>query len=171
LASSEYNQRREECCKGVEVLKKTYPDIRYLRDVTVDMLQSCKHQMNQVIFQRCKYVVEENDRVLQACGELEKGNLKAFGGLMRKTHLGLSCDYEVSCKELDFLVEQLKDNPYVYGSRMMGGGFGGCTINLIEKNHIEQIKQSVAEKYKKQFNIDLKAYITTLGSGTDVITV
>jgi galactokinase len=171
LASSEYNRRREECSEGVEILKKTFPDVRYLRDATVDMLQTCKHQMSQVIFQRCKYVVEENDRVLQACGELEKGNLRTFGGLMKKTHVGLSRDYEVSCKELDFLVEQLEDNPFVYGSRMMGGGFGGCTINLIEKNHIELITQTVAEKYKHQFSRDLKTYITTIGSGTNIITV
>jgi galactokinase len=166
LASSEYNRRREECGEGVEVLKKTYPDVRYLRDVTVDMLQTCKHQMNETIYRRCKYVVEENDRVLQACGELEKGNLRTFGRLMKETHLGLSRDYEVSCKELDFLVEQLQDNPHVYGSRMMGGGFGGCTINLIENTYIEQISKSVAEKYKHRFNIDLKTYITTIGSGT-----
>ena len=171
LASSEYNRRREECSEGVEILKKSYPDVCHLRDVSIDMIQKCKDTMNPTIYRRCKYVVEENERVLQACGELEKGNLKAFGGLMKKTHLGLSRDYEVSCKELDFLVEQLKDNPYVYGSRMMGGGFGGCTINLIEKNHIEHIRQTVTEKYKHQFNIDLKTYITTIGSGTNIITV
>ena len=171
LASSEYNRRREECSEGVEILKKSYPDVCHLRDVSIEMIQKCKDKMNPTIYRRCKYVVEENERVLQACGELEKGNLKAFGGLMKKTHLGLSRDYEVSCKELDFLVEQLKDNPYVYGSRMMGGGFGGCTINLIEKNHIEHIRQTVTEKYKHQFNIDLKTYITTIGSGTNIITV
>jgi len=170
LASSEYNRRREECGEGIEVLIKTYPDVRYLRDVTVDMLQTCKHQMNKTIYRRCKYVVEENDRVVQACIELEKGNLRAFGRLMKETHVGLSREYEVSCKELDFLVEQLQDNLHVYGSRMMGGGFGGCTINLIENSYVEQISKSVSEKYKHQFNIDLKTYITSIGPGTNVIT-
>ena len=88
---------------------------------------------------------------------------------MNKTHEGLSREYEVSCPELDSLVELVKDNPSVYGSRMMGGGFGGCTINLIEKNHVEKIRQSVTEKYKRQFNSDLKTYITTIGSGTSIV--
>ncbi len=127
--------------------------------------------MDPTIYRRCKYVVEENDRVLSACTELEQGNLKAFGVYMNRTHKGLSRDYEVSCTELDYLVELVKDSPYVYGSRMMGGGFGGCKINLIEKNHIEQIRQTVAEKYKHQFNRDLKTYVTAIGSGTNIITV
>jgi galactokinase len=171
LASSEYNRRREECSEGAWIIKNKYPDVISLRDVSLDMMQTCKDKMNSTIYQRCKYVVEENDRVLRACTELEQGNLKAFGVYMNQTHEGLSRDYEVSCAELDSLVELVKDNPYVYGSRMMGGGFGGCTINLIEKNHVEQIRQTVAEKYKQKFNIDLKAYITTIGSGTSVITV
>ena len=166
LASSEYNRRREECSEGVEIIKKSYPGVCHLRDVSVDMIQKCKDKMDPTIYRRCKYVVEENDRVLKACGELEKGNLRAFGRLMKETHLGLSHDYEVSCKELDFLVEQVQDNPHVYGSRMMGGGFGGCTFNLIENTHVEQISASVAEKYKQRFNIDLKTYITAIGSGT-----
>ncbi len=171
LASSEYNRRREECSEGVEIIKKRYPGVRYLRDVSVDMIQKCKDKMDPTIYRRCTYVVEENDRVLSACTELEQGNLKAFGVYMNRTHTGLSRDYEVSCAELDYLVELVKDNPYVYGSRMMGGGFGGCTINLIEKNNIEQIRQTVTEKYKHQFNSNLKTYITTIGSGTNVITV
>ena len=171
LASSEYNRRREECSEGAEIIKKSYPDVRHLRDVSVDMIQKCKDKMDPTIYRRCKYVVEENDRVLSACTELEQGNLKAFGVYMNRTHKGLSRDYEVSCTELDYLVELVKDSPYVYGSRMMGGGFGGCKINLIEKNHIEQIRQTVAEKYKHQFNRDLKTYVTAIGSGTNIITV
>lgn len=171
LASSEYNRRREECSEGVEIIKKSHPDVRHLRDVSVDMIQKCKDKMDPTIYRRCKYVVEENDRVLSACTELEQGNLKAFGVYMNRTHKGLSRDYEVSCAELDYLVELVKDNPYIYGSRMMGGGFGGCTINLIEKNHVEQIRQTVTEKYKHQFKSDLKTYITTISSGTNVITV
>ena len=99
-----------------------------------------------------------------------KGKFKSVWRTHEKTHLGLSCDYEVSCKELDFLVEQLQDNPHVYGSRMMGGGFGGCTINLIENNGIEEVTRSIAKQYKQKFNIDLKTYITSLGSGTNIFT-
>ncbi len=171
LASSEYNRRREECSEGAEIIKKSYPDVRSLRDVSVEMLQRCKEKMDPTIYRRCKYVVEENDRMLSACTELEHGNLKAFGVYMNKTHEGLSRDYEVSCAELDYLTELVKGNPHVYGSRMMGGGFGGCTINLIEKKHVEQIRQTVTEKYKRQFKTDLKTYITTIGSGTCSIAV
>jgi galactokinase len=169
LASSEYNRRREECSEGVEMIKKRYPDVHHLRDVSVDMIQKYKSKMDTTIYRRCKFVVEENDRLLRACSELEKGNLKTFGEYMNRTHEGLSCDYEVSCAELDYLVELVKDNLYVYGSRMMGGGFGGCTINLIEKNQVEQIKQIVTEKYKQRFNIDLQTYITTIGPGTNIV--
>ena len=170
LASSEYNRRREECSEGVAMINKNFPEVNSLRDVSADMIQKYKDKMNATIYRRCKYVVEENDRVLQACGDLEKGDLKSFGTLMAKTHEGLSLDYEVSCKELDYLVELVKDDPHVYGSRMMGGGFGGCTINLMENNHLEEISTIVAEKYKKKFQIDLKTYITSIGSGTTIIT-
>jgi galactokinase len=126
LASSEYNRRREECGEGVAMIKKSFSEVNSLRDVSAEMIQKFKDKMGATIYRRCKYVVEENDRVLQACIELEKGDLKAFGKLMAKTHEGLSRDYEVSCKELDYLVELVRDDPQVYGSRMMGGGFGGC---------------------------------------------
>jgi len=171
LASSEYNRRREECSDGIKIIKKKYPDVCYLRDVSVDIIQEFKDNIDPTIYRRCKYVVEENDRLLRACTELEKGNLKAFGMNMNRTHEGLSGDYEVSCAELDYLVELVKDNPYVYGSRMMGGGFGGCTINLIEKDYVEQIKQILTDKYKHRFKIDLKTYITKISSGTEFVTV
>lgn len=170
LASSEYNRRREECSGGVAIIKTCNPEVNSLRDVSVDMIQKCKDKMDSTIYRRCKYVVEENDRVLQACGELEKGDLKAFGKLMLKTHEGLSRDYEVSCKELDYLVELVQDDPQIYGSRMMGGGFGGCTINLIENNHVDDVSKMVIERYKQKFNIDLKIYITSISSGTNIIT-
>jgi galactokinase len=171
LASSEYNRRREECGEGVAIIKKRCPEVSSLRDVSIDMLEKCKSLMNSTIYRRCKYVVEENDRVLKACKELEKGDLKAFGAFMNQTHVGLSRDYEVSCKELDFLITLVKDNPQVYGSRMMGGGFGGCTINLIENSGIEEISTYAAKKYKQAFNIDLKTYVTSIGSGTNIIAV
>jgi galactokinase len=171
LASSEYNRRRQECSKGVAIIKNSYTEVKSLRDVSVDILQRCKDKMEPTIYRRCKYVVEENDRVLHACHELEKGDLKAFGKYMIKTHVGLSRDYEVSSKELDYLVELIQNDPQVYGSRMMGGGFGGCTINLIENNHVEKVSNMVAERYKQKFHIDLKTYITSISSGTSVISL
>lgn len=166
LASSEYNRRREECSEGVEIIKSKYPNVHHLRDVSIDMLQTCRHNMDRAGYRRCKYVVEENNRVLSACAELEKGNLKAFGEHMFRTHEGLSKDYEVSCKELDYLVECVKDNPHVFGSRMMGGGFGGCTINLIETDSIDSTTQRVLKEYKKKFGIEAIPYMTKIGGGT-----
>jgi galactokinase len=171
LASSEYNRRREECSEGVSVIKKYCPEVVSLRDVSVDLIKKSKPFMNPTIYRRCKYVVEENDRVLKACKELERNNLKAFGAFMNQTHEGLKSDYGVSCKELDFLKTLVEDKPKVYGSRMMGGGFGGCTINLIEANGIEEISAYAAEKYKREFNIDLETYVTSIGSGTNVVPV
>jgi galactokinase len=170
LASSEYNKRREQCGTGVDIIKHRYPYVTYLRDVSFSMLEECRIDLEPVIYRRCKYVVEENDRLLKACLELEKGDLKMFGSLMNQTHQGLSHDYEVSCRELDFLATTVQDIPQVYGARMMGGGFGGCTINLIENRTVAEINQQVTEKYKKEFHTDLKTYISSIDSGTHIIT-
>ncbi|MFA5805195.1 MAG: galactokinase [Melioribacteraceae bacterium] len=169
LASSEYNQRRKECTLGVELIKKDHSQIKSLRDVTLVMLNDYKNKLDSKIFRRCKYVVEENDRIMKACYSLKEKNLSEFGSFMYSTHEGLSKDYEVSCQELNYLVELTVDNPGVYGSRMMGGGFGGCTINLIENNIVEETKEKFSKKYKQKFNIDLKTYITSISNGTSVI--
>lgn len=171
LASSEYNQRRKECNDGVKIIGKDYPEITSLRDVSLEILKEYKLKMKQVIYRRCKYVVEENDRLLKACEALSIHDLKKFGALMYQTHEGLSKDYEVSCQELDYLVELLKDNSKVYGSRMMGGGFGGCTINLMENEAIETVAKKVSEEYKKTFGIEPKIYVTKISGGTNKIEV
>ncbi len=136
-----------------------------------ELLEVHKSKLDPIIYKRCKYVVEENDRLLKACDALSVHDLKTFGALMYQTHEGLSKDYEVSCKELDFLVKILKNNPNVYGSRMMGGGFGGCTINLIENDAIETIDKKVKEDYKKEFDLEAKTYVTKISSGTNIIEV
>lgn len=169
LASSEYNQRRRECNLGVDLIKKDHPSIKSLRDVSTSLLGSYQDKMDPIVYKRCKYAVEENDRVLKACECLNDGNLKAFGDLMYQTHFGLSNDYEVSCPELDYLVDLTKDNPKVYGSRMMGGGFGGCTINLIENEIIDEVKEFVTKSYREKFGIEPKTYITKISNGTEII--
>ncbi|MDR3625762.1 MAG: galactokinase [Ignavibacteriaceae bacterium] len=171
LASSEYNQRRIECGEGVNIIKKDFPNIQSLRDVSLDMLAEYKTKLENTIYRRCKYAVEENDRVLAACSALGKHDLAAFGLLMYKTHEGLSKDYEVSCKELDYLVELTNNNPDILGSRMMGGGFGGCTINLVKNDAIESVSKEIAAKYQKEFNIDANIYVTKISSGTSLINV
>jgi galactokinase len=169
LASSEYNQRRKECSEGVEIIKKNFQHVKSLRDVSLEMLNSFENKLDNKIFRRCKYVVEENDRMMKACDSLNKNDLKTFGELMYQTHNGLSNDYEVSCKELDYLVEQVKDNSNVYGARMMGGGFGGCTINLIKKEVVNDISEKLAAGYKSKFGIELKTYVTSITEGTNLI--
>ncbi|MFA3783291.1 galactokinase [Melioribacteraceae bacterium 4301-Me] len=169
LASSEYNQRRVECDQGVAIIKENFPQVQSLRDVSIEMLSEVKMKMNEIVFKRCKYVIEENQRVIDACSALENGNLKQLGYLMFQTHEGLSKEYEVSCKELDFLVDLAKDNPFIYGSRMMGGGFGGCTINLIKKEKVDEIIRLVADAYQKEFNLKMKAYITKISGGTRIV--
>jgi galactokinase len=171
LAASEYNKRRQECSNGVSIINKDHPEIQSLRDVNLLLLFNYKSKMNEIVYKRCKYVVEENDRVLKACSALDNYDLKLFGSLMYQTHEGLSKDYEVSCDELDYLVEITKENPSVYGSRMMGGGFGGCTINLIENDAIESLSKTIAEEYKKKFSLEAKVYVTNINSGTNKITL
>jgi galactokinase len=139
--------------------------------VSLELLHSCRSQLTATIFKRCKYVIEENCRVEKACDALENEDLHSFGRYMRETHSGLSEDYEVSCTELDFLVHSVENQPKVYGARMMGGGFGGCTINLIEKGSVESIAREVSRKYKNEFNVDMYTYVTSISSGTSIITV
>lgn len=171
LASTEYNKRRKECNIGVKVIKKDNENIRSLRDVNMELLSSYESELNPVIYKRCKYVIEENNRLLDACDALSRHDLQAFGTLMYRTHEGLSKDYEVSCAALDYLVELTKDNPKVYGSRMMGGGFGGCTINLIENEAVDSISKFVMKEYNKKFGLEPKVYITKISGGTSLMEI
>ena len=168
LAGSEYNQRRKECGHGTDLIRKEYGKVSSLRDVDMNMLAEFKLKMDPVIYRRCKYVVEENDRLFNACEALSKHDLRTFGSMMFKTHKGLSEDYEVSCDELDYLVELTKDEPKIYGSRMMGGGFGGCTINLIENDAIDSVSEYVSREYKNKYKMNPRIYITTINNGTDL---
>ncbi len=168
LASSQYNQRRKECTEGVNHIKENEKHVRSLRDVSVDMLNAFKSTLDPTVYRRCKYVIEENDRLLEACTALEKKDLRAFGRIMMQTHDGLSREYEVSCRELDYLVDLVRDIPHVYGSRMMGGGFGGCTINLVEPGSVDDLGKMVCEKYSKKFGIETTMYVTSISSGTSI---
>ncbi len=169
LASTEYNRRRAECAEGVTLLKRFSPHITHLRDVSPDMLASHKDALPPIISRRCTYVVEENARVIAACGALERADLEAFGRLMNETHDGLSSDYEVSCEELDFLVELARSADGVLGARMMGGGFGGCTINLMPKDAVGETSAMVKERYAKKFGREPETYITSISAGTTIL--
>ena len=169
LASSEYNTRREECEKGVSVIQQKYPEVNSLRDVEEKMLSEFKTVLSESIYNRCKFVVQEKTRVLDAVEALKENGLNDFGALMYATHVGLSKEYEVSCPELDFLVEFSVDFDDVIGSRMMGGGFGGCTINLIHENSISDYIDKVSKVYFEKFNIKLDAFEANPDQGTSVI--
>ena len=169
LASSEYNNRRLQCSEGVAMVKEFLPEVHSLRDVTMPMLDKYVLPKDDVIYKRCKYVLEENTRLLQAAEDLKKGETSSLGKRMYLSHNGLKNEYEVSCAELDFLVEFVSKEEAVLGARMMGGGFGGCTINLIKEEAIDDLIERAAQTYSKHMNKDLTAYIAEIGDGTTLI--
>ena len=167
LASGEYNKRRQDCEDGFVSLQKIIgTNIQSWRDITSNQIVLHQSELEERIFKRCLFVTQEIART-QAAGELlRRNNLKAFGNLMYQTHEGLSKLYDVSCDELDFLVEQVKQYPEVLGARVMGGGFGGCTINIIEKAKADAVLVTVTAAYKKQFNILPEVYEVAISNGT-----
>lgn len=170
LASSEYNVRRKQCEEGLSVLKQE-KGITSFRDVkSAEELLPFKDKLDGKVYDRCKYVVEEILRTQKAAKLLEQNNIIEFGKLMFETHEGLSKLYEVSCKELDFLVEKAKENKDVIGSRMMGGGFGGCTINLIKKESVKEFLNAATAAYQNEFNIAAEIIQVEMGDGTHEIT-
>ena len=173
LASSEYNTRRLECEQGLKMIQEKYPSIKTFRDISIEKVEEClafnHNSTNAKIYQRCKYVVEEIERVQLAVKDLAAGDMLAFGKKMFATHEGLSKLYEVSCPELDFLVEAVKQNQNVIGARMMGGGFGGCTINIIKNSELEAISQEIAANYLSAYQQPLAIYSTSIEAGTHLI--
>ena len=169
LASSEYNVRRKQCEEGLEILKKE-KGITSFRDIkSADELFSVKDKMPEKVYDRCKFVVEEIIRTQEAAKLLQQDNLVEFGKLMYAAHEGLSKLYEVSCPELDFLVEQAKANENIIGARMMGGGFGGCTINIIKKEAVKDFLETATVAYQKKFQINPEVIDVKIGDGTNAI--
>ncbi|GAA4329732.1 galactokinase [Flaviaesturariibacter amylovorans] len=166
LSSSEYNVRRQQCEAGVDMVRQKYPEVKSLRDVTVPMLDECVRDTDELVYRRCKYVVEESERLLEGCADLERGDLTALGMKMFRTHRGLSDEYEVSCPELDFLVNAVRENDAVLGARMMGGGFGGCTINIVREDAIDALVNELAPKYKEATGLELTPIIAGIEEGT-----
>ena len=169
LASSEYNNRRAECEKGVTFIKKKYPKIKNLRDLDLSMIGEMIGEMPLKIFKRCHHVVSENQRVLEAVSAIKQQNHQLLGDLIYQSHFSLQNDYEVSCPELDFLVQLTLDKDYILGSRMMGGGFGGCTLSIIEKTKIEEFLGIASKAYRQRFGKDLSPYIVSIEDGAKVI--
>ena len=169
LASSEYNTRRKECAQAVEWIQQHEPSVTSLRDADETMLDKYVLTRDVLIDKRSRFVVQEISRLLQGCKDLEQGNITALGKKMFATHVGLSKMYEVSCPELDWLIDFVKDNPAVIGARMMGGGFGGCTINLVKEDKIEELITAVEPAYEKAMNLPLTYYIASIENGTEII--
>ena len=167
LSTSHYNKRREECEEGVEVIREKYNSVSSLRGVTLSMLEEVKEFMLPIVYQRCLYIIQENERVQKAAEYLKNNNLKSFGELLYQCHKGLRYQYEISCNELDFLVDFSKEKDFVLGSRMMGGGFGGCTINIIQKDFVETYIKEISQAYEDEFNIKLDAFQVAPSKGTN----
>ncbi len=170
LMTSAYNERRQQCEEGIAIVKANFPEIKSFRDCTEQTIIDLKDKMSHDVFRRSLFVVKEINRVIQACEALDNGKIEFLGELMFATHDGLSKDYEVSCEELDLLVDLAKEEPAVIGSRLMGGGFGGCTINLVKKGHEQEIKDKFSKLYTEAFGIELKIYDVKVSNGTSLYT-
>lgn len=169
LASSEYNIRRQQCEEGIAILKKYYPEITSLRDVEAIQLLQHKDKLPPIVYDRCAYIVYEKIRVLGSCEALKKNDLAAFGKLMFATHEGLSKQYSVSCTELDFLAECALHITGVVGARMMGGGFGGCTINIVQADAVENFTQKIQSAFTNLFKKTPEVYVTQIEDGAKII--
>ena len=165
IAKGEYNQRRAECEAGVRGLSKYLPNARALRDVTPEDLEAYGRELPDIVMRRCRHVIGENGRVLQAAAALEGGDLLAFGKLMLESHGSLRDDFEVSCSELDLMVELAKQAEGVYGTRMTGGGFGGCTIALVQAACVEAFQRTVQEGYERSTGCNPEIYVCSAADG------
>jgi galactokinase len=161
LSKSAYNNRREVCEKVSKLL-----NVSALRDASKKDLDRIKTAITYPEYQKALYVINENNRVKQFAEAINKDDIEALGDLLYQSHEGLSNKYKVSCKELDFLVDSAKKNPNVLGARMMGGGFGGCTINLVKKEEFKTFKKDTAKKFKERFEKDCSVYRVKLSQGT-----
>jgi galactokinase len=164
LASSAYNKRRESCERVVKAIAQKHPEVKLLRDATPGMLEEVKNEVSAEDYMRADFVIGEIQRLLDTCEALKKGDYETVGKKMYETHEGLSKKYEVSCRELDFLNDKAKEFG-VTGSRVMGGGFGGCTINLVKEDKVDEFVKNASEAYEKEFGIQPKVYDVVIKDG------
>lgn len=169
LVASEYNRRRQECSAGVAALQSCFSGIKALRDADLQQLELAREKMTPEIYRRCRHVISENNRVLESTRALRQGDLPLFGRLMNESHDSLRDDYEVSCPEIDLLVSLARKIPGVLGARITGGGFGGCTVNLVDGPAIEMFSAMVLEEYQRQTKIQPHLYISTPMEGARIL--
>jgi galactokinase len=170
LANSEYAARRRECQEGVRILGGVLPGIRALRDVGLEDLERYKGLLTPVVFKRCRHVISENGRVQEAAAALQRADIDGFGRFMAESHRSLREDYEVSCRELDIMVNIAQAQPEIHGARMTGGGFGGCTINLVEAATAEEVRQRIALGYEAETGIKPETYLCRASQGAEQVT-
>jgi len=169
IASGGYNERRQQCEEGVARLKSVIPNVTALRDVTEDQLEENRELLRLVVYRRCKHIVTENARVLAAAASLKQSALVSFGRLMNESHESLKNDFEVSCDELDLMVQLARDVDGVYGARMTGGGFGGCTVNLVGRDKVAEFQRVVADGYEKGTGLKPEIYVCRAVKGAEEV--
>lgn len=169
LATSAYNTRREESASALRVVAEHFRVEPSYRSITRGMVDACAGKLGEVLYNRCSYILEENQRVLDAADALRRGEIVGLGELLYKSHSGQRLKYEVSCPELDFLVDMAKEEKSVLGARMVGGGFGGCTLNIIHKDGVGRFLERVTGAYYAKFGIALSHFITRPSQGTRII--
>lgn len=169
IGSSQYPVRQKQCHEGLGAMQRSDPALIALRDADMDMLIQHKSRMDEVVFRRCRHVIAEIARVPQAAEAMKAGDATTFGRLMYDSHASLKDDYEVSCTELDALVDIARQVPGVYGARMTGGGFGGCAIALVESGSEQALRSAIIEKYDTRFDQPAVVYTTTASDGATVV--
>jgi galactokinase len=169
LATSEYNLRRRQCEIGVAAIRRRHDAVRSLRDVTPEILEDHRRELDPVVYRRCEYVIGENARVLRSCDHLKANDFRSFGTEMYASHAGLRDQYEVSAPELDALVEFAGSLGGVFGARMMGAGFGGCTINLVEEARCQEFVREIRGLYHNQLGGDIEVHTARIHAGTAVV--
>ena len=169
LSSSAYNERRAECEQGVRILRKFLPGVEQLRDVSLEDFRRYAGRLPEVVCRRCRHVVTEDARTLEAADALRRGCLEEVGRLMRRSHESLRDDYEVSCAELDFLAETAWGLAGVLGSRMTGGGFGGSTVSLVRRDRLEEYERAISAQYTRRFGHAPTIYVSDAGGGANEV--
>jgi galactokinase len=168
LATSAYNDRREACMQGVHTIRHRYPEVRALRDVTSVMVDEFQSRLDPIVFRRCRHVVTENERVLQSVRALTDGRVEEFGKLMYQSHMSLRDDYEVSCPELDTVVDCCAGEEGVLGARMTGAGFGGCAICLVRQEHADNLGERLRIEYPAVTGRTPSVFISSIENGATV---
>jgi galactokinase len=171
VAGGEYNSRRADCERSVKALRSKLPMIKALRDVTLPQLEANRDLLSEVEFRRCRHVISENDRVQASAKALRAGDVRRFGELMFESHTSMRDDYEISCRELDIMVELARGYDGVLGSRMTGGGFGGCTVNLVREEAVAEFQKMIRSEYEEETGITPETYVCSAAAGAGRMTL